>query len=78
MALGSIGIRPEKSFCLNLPFYRNTMKSNRAITEKDEEIVKSLMRLIEPTVIYAAGIFIIIQVTLLTLTGLIESAFSCF
>lgn len=56
ISVGTLGLNSSNVYSLELPFYNPNGKSKRPVTPKDYEIIKSLLRFIEPTVIFAAGI----------------------
>ena len=74
ISVGTLGIPPERVHCLNLPFYHAKNRSKREVTEKDEEMIRTLMMLVEPTVVYAAGKVAPIQAIWPTPTAPIASA----
>ena len=55
IAVGALGLNPNNVYSLELPFYGTHGKAKNPVGEKDYEIIRSLLRLIEPTVIFAAG-----------------------
>jgi hypothetical protein len=55
IAVNTLGLNPSNVYSLDLPFYGTRTKSKVAVSEKDYEVIRSLLRLIEPTVIFAAG-----------------------
>jgi glucosamine-6-phosphate deaminase len=57
VALNFLGIPARRAYCLKLPFYGTSHFNRKSPKEQDYEIVRSLLRLIEPTVIFAAGNF---------------------
>jgi glucosamine-6-phosphate deaminase len=61
IAVSALGLKPSNVYSLELPFYGTHNKAKAAVGERDYEIVKSLLRLIEPTFIFAAGKNAIIQ-----------------
>lgn len=63
IAVSALGLKPSNVYSLDLPFYGTREKSKAPVSEKDYEVIRSLLRLIEPTVIFAAGIYVFIQVT---------------
>lgn len=63
IAVSALGLKPSNVYSLDLPFYGTREKSKAPVSEKDYEVIRSLLRLIEPTVIFAAGIYAFIQVT---------------
>ena len=57
ISVHGMGVTSNDVYCLNLPFY--SKKSERKEpSEEDYARVKDLLRFTEPTVIYAAGIYI--------------------
>lgn len=46
---------PQDVFCMELPFYTHHSK-RKDISEDDKQILRDLLKVTEPTVIYAAGI----------------------
>ena len=73
VSLNFLGIPSSRAYCLNLPFYGTNHFNRKNPGEEDYEQVRSLLRLIEPTVIFAAGKKILIQVILLILMALTEN-----
>jgi hypothetical protein len=63
IAVSTLGLNPANVYSLDLPFYGTHSKTKNPVGEKDYEIIKSLLRLIEPTVIFAAGTSYIIKAT---------------
>ena len=55
IALNFLGIPSSRAYCLNLPFYGTNHFNRKNPTEEDYEQIRTLLRLIEPTVIFAAG-----------------------
>ena len=54
VSIHTLGVTPNNAYCLKLPFY--SKKSQRKEpTEEDYSRVRDLMKITEPTVIYAAG-----------------------
>ena len=56
IAVHGSGIKPKDVYCLELPFYSHHSK-RRDPDEDDEKIVRDLLQIVEPTVIYAAGTY---------------------
>ena len=63
IALNFLGIPSSRAYCLNLPFYGTNHFNRKNPGEDDYDNVRSLLRLIEPTAIFAAGYFLLTQVT---------------
>lgn len=59
IAVESFGILPKDVYCMELPFYTHHSK-RKDIGEEDKQILRDLLKVTEPTVIYAAGIPLII------------------
>lgn len=78
IAVSALGLKPSNVYSLDLPFYGTRAKSKTPVSEKDYEVIRSLLRLIEPTVIFAAGIFIMIQATWPILTQPIVVVFRSY
>ena len=55
IAVHCMGIPDSDVYCLELPFYTHHSK-RKDISEADVQIVRDLLKITEPTVIYAAGI----------------------
>lgn len=55
IALNSLGLTEAKAYCLELPFYGTSHKNRNEIGEEDYEVIRTLLRLVEPTAVYAAG-----------------------
>jgi hypothetical protein len=55
IAVNALGLNSSNVYSLDLPFYGTRNKSKMAVSEKDYEVIRSLLRLIEPTVIFSAG-----------------------
>ena len=55
VALNFLNIPSNKAYCLELPFYGTNHFNRKNPGEKDYEEITSLLRLIEPTAIFAAG-----------------------
>lgn len=57
IAVSTLGLKPSNVYSLELPFYGTHNKAKKPVGVRDYEIVKSLLRLIEPTFIFAAGTY---------------------
>lgn len=58
VALNSIGLKAASAYCLELPFYGTNHFNRKKPGKEDYDAVKTLLNLIEPTYIFAAGISI--------------------
>ena len=67
VALNFLGIPSSRVYCLQLPFYGTNHFNRKNPTEEDYEPIRSLLNLIEPTAIFAAGTSPLIQVISLIL-----------
>ena len=56
IAVHGAGIPPSDVYCLELPFYTHHSKRQDP-TKDDVDIVRDLLKIVEPTAIYAAGTF---------------------